>query len=259
MNSETATGTFSLKDRVAIITGATRGIGYAVAEALGRAGASVVITGRSSDTVDAAKNWLSDLGITALGVVCHSGDADQLKMLVQTTTDTFGRIDILVNNAAINPVVGPMETMDDRLFDKIMQVNLKAGFLLSNFCMPHLRSSGNGSVIHMSSVEGLKPTHGLGLYSISKAALIMLAKVQAGEWGEHNIRVNVICPGLVQTKFSQPLWQNEEMLTTWNQQIPLHRMAQPDEMNGLALFLASDASSYCTGGVFTCDGGYMLK
>jgi dehydrogenase/reductase SDR family protein 4 len=259
MKSQIATETLSLKDRVAIITGATRGIGYAVAEALGRAGASVVITGRSLDTVDAAKNKLSDLGIRALGVVCHSGDADQLKMLVQTTINPFGRIDILVNNAAINPVVGPLETMDDRLFDKIMQVNLKAGFLLSNFCMPHLRSSGNGSVIHISSVEGLKPTHGLGLYSISKAALIMLAKVQAGEWGEHNIRVNVICPGLVQTKFSQPLWQNEEMLTTWNQQIPLHRMAQPDEMSGLALFLASDASSYCTGGVFTCDGGYMLK
>jgi len=248
-----------LEGKVAIITGATRGIGYAIAESLGMSGASVVITGRSHETVEPATNKLKELGITALGLPCHSGDEDHLKTLVQTTIDNFGRIDVVVHNAAINPVVGPLENMDSGLFDKIMQVNLKAGFILSNLCLPHLRNSGSGSIIHISSMEGLKPTNGLGLYSISKSALIMLAKVQASEWGQHNIRVNVICPGLVQTKFSQPLWQHEEVLNTWNQQVPLHRMAQPKEVSGLALFLATDASSYCTGGVFMCDGGYMLR
>lgn len=254
-----SSGKLPLDNRVAIITGATRGIGYAIAESLGNAGSSVVITGRSRETVDIAKDRLIEKGIKAEGIVCHSGDADQLKILVQSTADKFGRIDILVHNAAINPVVGPIDTMDVALFDKIMQVNLKAAFLLSNYCLPYLRKSVGGSIIHISSVEGLKPTSGLGLYSISKSALIMLAKVQASEWGQYNIRVNVICPGLVQTKFSQPLWQNEDMLNDWNRHIPLHRMAQPDEISGLALFLATDASSYSTGGVFTCDGGYMLR
>ncbi|MEZ4995759.1 MAG: SDR family oxidoreductase, partial [Saprospiraceae bacterium] len=144
------------------------------------------------------------------------------------------------------------------VFDKIMDVNVKACLLLANLCYPHMKQRGGGSVINIASVEGMKPTPGLGLYSVSKAALIMLTQSQAREWGPAGIRANVICPGLIQTKFSAALWQNEKMLQKFTGNIPLNRIAQPEEMAGLAVFLATDAASYCTGSVFTADGGYMV-
>ena len=167
-------------------------------------------------------------------------------------------MDILVNNAAINPVFGPVEEASDAVFDKIMGVNVKAPWALSNLCLPSMKERGGGSVINISSVEGLHPGFGLGLYSVSKAAMIMLTKNQAKEWGKFGIRSNAICPGLIQTKFSAALWQNEAVLNQVENHLPLGRMAQPDEMAGLAAFLASDASSYCTGGIYTADGGHMI-
>jgi len=147
---------------------------------------------------------------------------------------------------------------DPALFDKIMNVNVKACMLLANLCHPIMMERGGGSIINIASVEGKKPSPGLGMYSVSKAALIMLTQSQAKEWGLVGIRSNAICPGLIKTKFSAALWQNEATLNKFTKHIPLARMAQPDEMAGLAVFLASDAASYNTGGIYTADGGYMI-
>lgn len=250
---------FDLSGKVAIVTGASRGIGESIARGFAEFGAKVVITARKLEGVEAVAHLLRSEGHDVLPLACHAGDEDQLKNLVNQTINHYGRIDILVNNAATNPVYGPIEDMTSELFDKLMQVNVKAAFTLSNLCLPHMKKNGSGSVIHISSVEGFKPSPGLSIYSVSKAALIMLCKAQAKEWGTYNVRSNVICPGLVQTKFSAALWNSKEVLDHWTNNMPLHRMAHPDEMAGLAVFLASDASTYCTGQEFTADGGYLIS
>lgn len=250
---------FDLSGKTAIVTGASRGIGESIARGFAEFGAKVVITARKQESIDEIAHRLVADGFDVLPVACHAGDEDQLKKLVNTTLHHYGKVDILVNNAATNPVFRPIEDMTGDLFDKLMQINVKAAFTLSNLCLPYLKQSGAGSVIHISSVEGFKPSPGLSIYSISKAALIMLCKAQAKEWGAYNVRSNVICPGLVQTKFSAALWNNKDILDHWTQNMPLHRMAHPDEMAGLALFLASDASSYCTGQEYTADGGYLIS
>lgn len=249
---------FDLTDKVAIVTGASKGIGAAMAKGLAEFGARVVVSSRKQEAVDQVAEEIKALGGQAAGIACHVGDEEQRKQLVEQTVATYGRIDILVNNAAINPVYGPLAEVTGEVFDKIMDVNVKACLLLANHCYPYLKKQG-GSIINISSVEGLKPGFGLGAYSVSKAALIMLTQNQAREWGSDGIRSNVICPGLVQTKFSAALWNNEKMLGQYERHIPAGRMAQPDEMVGLALFLASDAASYSTGGVFTADGGYVIS
>lgn len=249
---------FDLTGKVAIITGSSKGIGEAMARGMAETGAKVIISSRKQEAVDAVAEKFKADGLEAAGIACHVGEEEQLQHLVAKTVETFGGVDILVNNAAINPVWKPIAQVGGDIFDKMVQVNIKSCFTLSNLCYPHMLERGGGSVIHISSVEGLKPSFGLGVYSMTKAAVIMLAQNQAKEWGPDSIRVNAICPGLVKTKLSAGLWQNEAILDKYEQSIPLGRMAMPDEMVGLALFLASDASSYTTGGVFTADGGYML-
>ncbi|MDO7570670.1 MAG: SDR family oxidoreductase, partial [Flavobacteriaceae bacterium] len=189
---------------------------------------------------------------------CHVGDSEQRKILVNKTIETYGGIDILINNAAINPVFKGLESMSEEIYDKMMNVNLKAAFDLSNLCFPYLKDSKGSSIINIASVEGLKPSFGLGLYGVTKAALIMLTQVQAKEWGKYGIRSNAICPGLIQTKFSSALWQNETIMKQVVKELPAGRMAQPQELTGLAVYLASDAGSYSTGGIYTVDGGHMI-
>jgi NAD(P)-dependent dehydrogenase (short-subunit alcohol dehydrogenase family) len=249
---------FDLKNKVAIVTGASKGIGESIARGLAEYGAKVVIGSRNQEAVDQVANKLKEDGYDALGVACHVGAEDQLKVLVEKTINAYGGVDILVNNAATNPSYGPLDTMESTLFDKIMAINAKAPFLLANLCYPIMKKRGGGSIINIASVEGMKPSAGLGLYSVSKSALIMLTKSQAVEWGTVGIRSNTICPGLIKTKFSAALWQNEKILDQVTRHLPAARMALPDEMAGLACFLASDASSYCTGSVFTADGGHMI-
>lgn len=250
---------FDLTNKTAIVTGASRGIGESIARGLAEFGAKVVITARKQESLEDVAHKFATDGLDVLPVACHAGDEAQLQNLVAKAAEKYGTIDILVNNAATNPFYGPIEEMTGDLFDKLMQINVKAAFTLSNLCLPHFKQSGGGSVIHISSVEGFRPSPGLSIYSISKAALIMLAKAQAKEWGAYNVRSNVICPGLVQTKFSAALWNNKAVLDHWTSNIPLQRMAHPDEMSGLAVFLASDASAYCTGQEFTADGGYLIS
>jgi dehydrogenase/reductase SDR family member 4 len=249
---------FDLTGKVAVITGASKGIGLAIARGLAEFGAEVVISSRKQESVDQAAADLKANGLEATGIACHVGHSDQLKNLVDKTLDVYGGIDILVNNAATNPAYGPIQEADNALFQKIMEVNVQAPFELSNLAYPSMKKRGGGSVINISSVEGLKPSFGLGLYSVSKASLIMLTQNQAKEWASAGIRVNALCPGLVKTKFSSALWQNESVMQMVNKHLPQGRMAQPEEMVGLAVFLASEASSYTTGGIFTADGGHMI-
>ncbi len=246
----------SLNGKTALITGASKGIGLAIAKAYLSLGANVVISSRNeNELIKVTKEVGSQKFIYKK---CHVGNREERESLVQFVLEHFGRIDILVNNAAINPVFLPIADCEENTFDKIMEINVKAPSVLSNLVVNHMKEQGGGSIIHISSVEGKNPSEGLGLYSVSKAALLMLAKSQAKEWGKYNVRVNTILPGLIKTKFSETIWQNEEYLKKWTSKLPLKRMAEPEEIAGLAVFLASDAASYCTGGEYIADGGYLL-
>ncbi len=248
----------SLNNKVAIITGASKGIGAAIAKKLAEQGASVVVSSRSQAAVDEVAQSIKDNNGKSIGIECHVGKQEHLSNLVEKTVAEYGRIDILINNAATNPTFGGLAEADLAVFDKIMNVNVKACMLLSNLCYPYMKKSEGGSIINISSVEGVRPSRGLGMYSISKSALIALTKSQAMEWGSDGIRSNVICPGLIKTKFSKALWSNEQLLSQFEMHIPLGRMASPDEISDLALLLASDASSYITGSVYNADGGYLI-
>ncbi len=250
---------FELKGKVAIVTGSSKGIGKSIAQGLAECGASVVISSRKQEAVDIVAGEFVAKGLDAIGVQCHIGDQEQRQALIARTMERYGRIDVLVNNAAINPYYGPLEGSDEAVFDKIMNVNVKAPWLLSNLVQPHMKSIGGGSIINISSVEGVHPGFRLGLYSVTKSALIMLTKNQAKEWGRYGIRSNVVCPGLIKTKFSESLWSNETLVKGYNDVLPLGRVAEPDEMAGVVMLLASDAGSYMTGGVYTADGGYLIS
>ena len=252
------TANFDLTGKTAIITGSSKGIGEAMARALAENGANVVISSRKQDACDEVARKFNNDGLSAIGIACHVGDKEQRKNLVEKTVAHFQGVDILINNAGINPVFGPIEEAPETAFDKLISVNVKAIWALSNLCLPEMKKRGGGSVINISSVEGLHPGFGLGLYSMSKAAVIMLTKNQAKEWGKYGVRCNAICPGLVKTKLSQALWTNEKLMAKLKKALPLQRMAMPREMTGLAVLLASDAGSYMTGGVYVNDGGYLI-
>ena len=255
----TITTKFDLKGRVAIVTGSSKGIGKSIARGLAENGARVVVSSRKQEAVDAVATEFEEAGLEAVGIACHVGDREARQALITKTLEHYGRVDVLVNNAAINPYYGPLEGSEEGVFDKIMEVNVKAPWLLSNMVLPHMKAQGGGSIINIASVEGIRPGFGLGLYSATKAALIMLTKNQAKEWGRHGVRANVICPGLVKTKFSQGLWADEKLVTHFKKALPLGRIAHPDEMAGVVMLLASDAGSYMTGGVYTADGGYLVS
>lgn len=249
---------FSLEGKVALITGASKGIGQSIAELYGAAGARVVVSSRKQDAVNAVAKSITDKGQQAIAIACNVSDANEVQQLIDQTIAAYGAIDILVNNAAANPSFGPVVQTNESAFDKIMNVNVKAPFELAKKVYPYMKEKKSGSVINISSVGGLRPEPGLGIYSVSKAALISLTKVMAKEWGDDNIRANVICPGLIKTKFSEALWSNEKIMGVMMKMLPIKRVGTPEEIAALALFLASDASAYCTGSVFTADGGFTI-
>ena len=240
--------------QTAVITGGAQGIGLATAKRFINDGCEVMIWDIDKKLgMDAAKE-----------LNCHFLEVDQTdnKVVEQVTAETIKKlkkIDILVNNAGINPVFDRLENADDKLFNKIIDINVKAAFKLSNMVMKYMKENNSGSIINISSVEGHKPDKGLGVYSISKAAISMLTKSQAKEWGKYGIRSNAICPGLIKTKLSSALWQNEEMLEIWLKDLPIRKAAEPEEISGMAVYLASNASSYTTGETFNIDGGYMIN
>ena len=247
-----------LTGRVAIVTGGSRGIGEAIAMALSEFGAKVVLSSRKIEGLNAVKEKIEAQGGQAHCIPAHMGDLDSLQAVVDGTLEAFGTIDILINNAATNPIFGPVTEAEEAAWDKIMDVNLKGIFFLTKSAGKVMLEKGKGAIVNISTEAAVRPAPFLGVYSISKAGVDMATKTFAQEWGSQGIRVNGIAPGLVQTKFSQALWANEGILQQALSRVPLGRMAQPTEIAGLAVFLVSDAASFITGQTVLVDGGSML-
>jgi NAD(P)-dependent dehydrogenase (short-subunit alcohol dehydrogenase family) len=248
---------FSLKDKVALITGASRGIGEATAIGLAQAGADLAIVSRKLPDLEKVAEEVRKLGKKCLPVQAHLGKVEEINQLVKKVLEEFGKIDILVNNAATNPTMAPAIDVDERAWDSVMNLNLKGLFFLSQAVARVMREKGGGKIINVSSAAGITPDI-LPLYSISKAGVNMATKVMAQQWAQHNIRVNAIAPGLTKTRFSEALWKNPDILKMAMFKTPMGRPAEPVEMVGAIIYLASDASSYVTGQIIAVDGGITI-
>jgi NAD(P)-dependent dehydrogenase (short-subunit alcohol dehydrogenase family) len=251
--------TFDLSGKVALITGGSRGIGQAIAEAYAAAGASLVLASRKQAGVDEVAALINSQGGKALAIAAHTGEQSAVDALIRQAADTFGGIDILVNNAATNPHFGPLMTADESHWDKILDVNVKGYFRVAKACVPIMQRRGGGKIINMASIAGRKPQPGMGIYCVSKAAVIMLTEVLAVELAAANIQVNAIAPGFIKTRFSQAIWGNEQINSMVMKTIPQGRMAEAEELTGIALYLASAASSFTTGSTFLIDGGQFIS
>ncbi len=250
---------FDLSGRVAIVTGASRGIGKSIAAEYARAGAKVALSSRKQDALDEAARDINAEGGEAIGIAAHNGDKAALKNLVAQTVAHFGRLDILVNNAATNPHFGATLEAADSYWQKTIEVNLMGNVWLSQAAVEVMRPNGGGKLINIASIVGLHPGRFQGIYSITKAGIISLTKSLAVELGADNIQVNAIAPGLVRTKFAQALWGNPELLDPVLARTPAGRIGQPGDICGMALFLASPASGFTTGAVFVIDGGLSAQ
>jgi NAD(P)-dependent dehydrogenase (short-subunit alcohol dehydrogenase family) len=246
---------FNLTDQVAVITGGSRGIGRAIALAFAEVGANVVVASRKQEGIDTVAAEIESQGGTALAVATHVGKEEAISALVERTVEVFGKVDILVNNAATNPHFGPILTATAALWDKIHEVNLRGAFFLCQQVAPLMKEQGGGVIINMVSIAGIKPSPGLGIYSVSKAGLIILTKVLANELGPSNIRVNAIAPGVIKTQFSRALWESETIAQAVHDRTPLGRLGNPEDIVGAALYLASPLSDFVNGEVLIIDGG----
>jgi NAD(P)-dependent dehydrogenase (short-subunit alcohol dehydrogenase family) len=254
----TETTPFRIDDKVAIVTGSSRGIGRAIAESLAGLGAKVVISSRKAESCEAIASGIRRTGAEALVIPCNVSRKPEVENLVAETLKRWGRIDILVCNAAVNPAYGPLADLTDEVFDKIMGANVKSNLWLCNMVIPGMAERGDGAVIIVSSIAGLRASPNLGGYGISKAADFSLARNLAVEWGPRNVRVNCIAPGLIQTDFARALWEDPARLAKRNEETPLRRIGQPHEIGPVAVFLASPAASYITGQVIIADGGVTI-
>ncbi len=252
-----ATELFDLTGKVALLTGASKGMGKSMARGLAEHGARVMISSRKLDQCEAAAAEINDACGEARAVAhaCNAGYKDQLQALVDATREQLGPIDIVVGNAGINPFYGSMSKIPDDAYDKIMSTNVKSNHWLAQMVAPDMVARGGGCIMITSSTGAFGPSTVLGTYSISKLAVIGLVRNLAAELGPHGVRVNAICPGLIRTDFAQALWDNPEAEQRANEQIPLRRLGEADDLKGLAVFLASGASSYITGQALTVCGG----
>lgn len=255
--SSTVAKSRSLDGKVAVVTASTEGIGFAIAKQLARDGAKVMISSRKQDKViDAVSKLEKEQGCTVKGVVCHVGKTEHRKNLIKETLDTFGGIDILVSNAAVNPTFGPILETPEESWEKIFDINLKSAFLLAKDVIPLMKKRGGGSVVFISSIAGLQPSlQGLGAYSVSKTALLGLTKVLANECAHMRVRVNCVAPGIIKTNFSGALWQSESLTEAALAQIPMRRLGESEDIGGAVSFLSSDQASYITGETLVIAGG----
>ena len=230
-----------------------------MARGMAEFGATVVVSSRKQEELDAVVDAFKQDCLSAIAIAANVSKPEDLDALIEQTLERCGGIDVLINNAAANPVFGPIQNTDQRAFDKILDVNLRGPFELCKRVYPIMKARGGGSIINISSIGGVTPEAGIGIYSASKAAILNLTQAMAQDWGSDNIRINAICPGLIRTKFSEALWGNEDILNRFLKHTPLGRPGEADEVAGLATFLASDAASYCTGGVYMVDGGYLAN
>ena len=248
---------FELSGKVAVLSGASRGIGLAAATTLAQAGAHVVLASRKPEALEDAARQIRDADGEATPIACHNGDLAQVAALFEQVQSKFGRCDILVNNAATNPHYGSVLEVDEKIWDKTVDVNLKGYFFMSQHAARLMKVNGSGSIINVASVNAIRPISGQVVYSLTKAAICSMTQGFAKELGPSGIRVNSLLPGITDTKFASALVQNEQFMEQVVPQIPLRRAAQPDEMSGMILYLASDASSYTTGASFVVDGGIL--
>ncbi len=250
---------FNLDGKVAVVTGASRGIGEAIATSFAKAGAKVAIASRKIEPLSEVASRIEKGGGQALAVAAHTGKPEDVSKLFRAAVEKFGAVDILVNNAATNPYFGPLVDIEDAAFDKTVEVNLKGYFYCAREVVRHLLSrNAKGSIINIASVAGLRASPMQGCYGMTKAAVIAMTRTFATELGSTGIRVNAIAPGLVETRFSAAIVQNDELRGHAVSRTPLGRHAQPGEIVGAALFLASDASSYVTGHTLVVDGGMTI-
>ncbi len=249
---------FDLRGKVAIITGASRGIGQTIAETYAEAGAKVVLSSRKQESLDEAAAAIKAKGGEALGIAAHNGEKAALQALVKSAVDAYGKVDILVNNAATNPHFGMMLDAEDSMWQKTFEVNIMGNVWLTQAVVPVMRANGGGKIVNIASINGLRPGRMQGVYSATKAAVINLTQTLAMELAVDNIHVNAIAPGLVKTKFAKAIWENEMILNSILDRTPLRRIGEPEDIAGIALFLASPASNFATGQVFVVDGGVTV-
>ncbi len=246
---------FSLNKKTAIVSGGSKGIGKAIALKYAQAGADVVICSRRKENLEAAVIEAESNGFSLIPFECNTSNFDSIQSVVDLTMDKFGKVDILVNNAATNPYYGPILNSEDSHWDKIFDVNVKGYFNFAKACSISMIKNNYGKIINVASIAAKTPLEGLGVYNISKAAVVMLTKVLAKELGQHNIQINTLAPGLIKTDFSKALWEDENTYNKIVKSIPQGKMGTPEDISGMALYLASDASDFITGSIFTVDGG----
>lgn len=253
----TQTTLFDLDGKVAFVSGASRGIGEAIAKLLAQQGAHVIVSSRKIDGCQAVADTINAAGGKATAIACHIGELEQIQSVFAQIREQFGRLDILVNNAATNPQFCHILDTDVSAFQKTVDVNIRGYFFMSVEAGKLMREHGGGSIINVASINGVTPGHFQGIYSVTKAAVINMTKAFAKECAPQGIRCNALLPGLTDTKFASALVRNDTIREQALQQIPLHRVAEPSEMAGAVLYLASDASSYTTGVSLNVDGGYL--
>jgi len=246
-----------LTGKVALVTGGSRGLGKTIAMAIAGKGANVVICGRKQENLDQAVAALRQKGAKGLALRANVGSADEVAGLFQSVEDRFGKLDILVNNVGMNILTPSVAMADEALWDKIIATNLKGTFLTSRGAVPLMRKSGRGKIINISSIAARKAAMGMGIYCVAKAGVEMLTRVLAVELAQDRINVNAVAPCVVRTQFSQPFWSNDALLGQITGTIPMGRIAEPDDIIGTVLFLASDLSDFVTGEVIAVDGGSM--
>jgi NAD(P)-dependent dehydrogenase (short-subunit alcohol dehydrogenase family) len=249
---------FDLNGKVAVITGSSRGIGLAIARRMAEFGAKVAISSRKPDACAAAAESIKSSGGTALAFAANISEKAELQALVDRTLSEWGRIDILVCNAAVNPHYGPLRTIEDSAFDKIMASNVRSNLWLCNMVIPQMAQRNDGCVIVVSSIAALKGNVALGAYGISKAADLELVRNLAVEWGASNVRVNALAPAIVRTDFARKLWENPDIYAKAVARYPLGRIGEPDDVAGAAIFLASRAGAFITGQTIVIDGGVTI-
>jgi len=248
---------FDLSGKVAIVTGSSRGIGRAIAEGFAEAGAKVTISARNQAPCDEVVEAIRKRGGEAIAVTARISDHAQLENLVAKTREQWGRIDILVCNAAINPHYGPLENLTDQVFERMMTNNVLSNLWLSKLVVPDMKAKRDGSIIFISSIGGLKSSTVIAMYGVTKAADIALCRSLAAEWGPDGVRVNCIAPGLIETDFARALYENPERRARVEAETPLRRLGQPEDIAGTALLLASPAGAFITGTTLVVDGGRM--
>ncbi len=249
---------FSLTGKVAIVTGGSKGIGLSVVHHLAALGAKVAIASRKIDACEVAAEAVRAKGGEAIAVACNISRREDCEALVRTAHETWGRVDIFVANAAVNPVYGPLADLSDDAFQKVMTSNVQSALWFANAAMPLMAEQGGGSFIVVSSIAGLRGSSKLGAYAISKTADVGVVRSLAVEWGPKNITVNGIMPGLVKTDFARALWENPEMSADRIKHTPVRRLGEPDDIGGIAAFLAGPWARFITGQLIVADGGTTI-